>query len=96
MEEAVKADPGMAEAHDLLGNLLLSRGNVQRAVTQYEDAIRIRPDYGRAHYDLGAALADKGDVAGAVPHLQKAAASPQQAVREEAIQALQQLHQPRP
>jgi predicted CXXCH cytochrome family protein len=91
MEGALKSDPGIAEAHDLLGNLLLARGKVQSALDQYREAIRIRPDYGRAQLDIGEALADSGDAATAIPYLKKAADSTLQAVREEALEALQQL-----
>jgi predicted CXXCH cytochrome family protein len=91
IEGLLKADPAAAEARDLLGNLLAAQGRTQAALAQYREAIRIRPDFGRAHLDLGAMLAELGDVSGAVPHLQKAAASPEPAVREEAVQMLRQL-----
>jgi predicted CXXCH cytochrome family protein len=94
-EAALRSDPGIAEAHDLLGNLLLAKGNLQPALAQYEEALRIRPDYARAELDMGAALADSGNAAGAIPHLRKAAGSPQQAIREEALQVLQQLEKNR-
>jgi Tfp pilus assembly protein PilF len=64
---------------------------VKAAAEQYREAIKIRPEFGRANLDLGALLADSGDVAGALPHLQKAAASLEPAVREEARQMLEKL-----
>ena len=80
-----------AEGHDLLGNISAMRGNVKAAVDHYREAVRIQPDYGRAYLDWGATLADSGDLAGALPYLQKAAASPEQAVRQEATQILREL-----
>jgi tetratricopeptide (TPR) repeat protein len=95
IEALLKSDPRSAEAHDLLGNLLAAKGKVAAALDHYREAIRIEPEFGRAHLDLGTALAESGDVAGALPHLQQAAGSPQQPVREEALQALQQLRKVR-
>jgi Tfp pilus assembly protein PilF len=66
----------------------VARGQMKTAAAQYQEAIKLRPEFGRAHLDLGALLADSGDVAGALPHLQKAAASPELGVREEALQTL--------
>ncbi|HEV8414307.1 MAG TPA: tetratricopeptide repeat protein [Bryobacteraceae bacterium] len=88
VEAELKIDPGNPVAHDLLGNLLVARGQVKPAASQYQEAIKLRPEFGRAHLDLGELLADSGDVAEALPHLQKAAASPEPGVREEALQAL--------
>jgi predicted CXXCH cytochrome family protein len=94
-EAAVASDPAFAEAHDLLGNLFMAKRMLKPALDQFEEAIRIRPDYGRAQLDLGGALAGAGNVDAAIPHLQKAAESPQAAVRDEAVQTLQQLQKRR-
>ncbi|MCU1338415.1 MAG: Tetratricopeptide 2 repeat protein [Bryobacterales bacterium] len=91
IEQLLRADPAAAEAHDLLGNLMAMKGNVKAALDQYREAVRIRPGFGRGNLDLGAMLADLGDGPGALPYLQRAAASPEQAVREEAAQILRQL-----
>jgi predicted CXXCH cytochrome family protein len=94
-EEALASDPGLAEAHDLLGNLFMVKGKPKPAIDQYQEAIRIRPDYWRAQLDLGAALAGSGNTTAAIPHLRKAAESPQKALREEAMQTLQQIEKQR-
>jgi tetratricopeptide (TPR) repeat protein len=91
IEAALQSDPAIVEAHDLLGNLLMARGKVQSALDQFREAIRIRPDYGQAQLDMGAALADSGNAAAAIPYLRKAAESPQQAVKDEALQTLQKF-----
>jgi predicted CXXCH cytochrome family protein len=95
VEAALKINPGVAEAHDLLGNLLVARDKVGPAIDQFREAIRIRPDFVRAHLDLGAALAASGDAAGALLYLRKAAESPDPAVRQEALQILQQVEKGR-
>ena len=91
MEEALRANPALAEAHEMLGNLLARKGQAQGALHHYREALKIRPDYGRAHLDLGAALAALGDVAEALPHLRKAAESAEPTVRDDALKILQQL-----
>jgi predicted CXXCH cytochrome family protein len=91
IEEELKVYPTAAEAHDLLGNLLLAKGKLAAALDQYREAVRIRPEFGRAQLDLGEALADSGDTSAALPYLEKAAASQEQSVRQEASQTLVQL-----
>jgi predicted CXXCH cytochrome family protein len=91
IEQLLRMDPAMPEAHDLLGNLMAAKGRAPAALEQYREAVRLRPDYGRALLDLGELLADMGDAATAVPILRKAAQSPQQQVRKEAVQTLRQL-----
>jgi hypothetical protein len=60
-----------------------------RGVAQFFAAIGgIQPESGRAHLGLGSALVAVGDLAGAIPHLEKAAADSDPAVREAAAQTL--------
>jgi tetratricopeptide (TPR) repeat protein len=54
---ALKDDPNLPEAHDVLGGLLENRGRLDDALAEYREAVRIRPNFGKAHLDLGAALA---------------------------------------
>jgi predicted CXXCH cytochrome family protein len=91
VEAALRSEPEFAEAHDLLGNLFAEKGRAEAALDQYRQALKIQPEFARAQLDMGQTLADSGDVAGALPYLQKAARSPQPAVREEAERTLQQL-----
>ena len=85
------SSPGAAEAHDLLGNLLVAQGKIRPAVQEYEEAIKLQPKFGRAHLDLGSLLAESGNVPAALPHLQEAAASADPAVSGEARQILEQV-----
>ena len=91
LEGALRSDPGLADAHELLGDMLMAKGQAQAAVPHYRDAVRIRPGFDRAHLGLGAALATTGDVSGAVVELEKAAGGADPEVRAEAMQLLRQL-----
>jgi Flp pilus assembly protein TadD len=73
----------------------MAKGQALAALPHYREAVRIQPEFGRAHLGLGSALAAVGDVSGAVPHLQKAAADSDSAVRGEAAQILRQLRKQR-
>ncbi len=91
IEAALKDDPNLAEAHDVLGGLLENRGKIDAALVQYREAVRIRPDYGKAHLDLGAVLASRRDFSGAVSEFQKAAADADPEIRRQAQEALQSV-----
>ena len=91
LEAALRADPEFADAHLLLGDLLMAKGQARDAVPRYREAIRIKPESARAHLGLGSALAAVGDSRAAVPHLQKAASSSDAATRERATGILRQL-----
>jgi Flp pilus assembly protein TadD len=88
---AIRADPNLAEAHDVLGGLLENRGRLDAALTQYREAIRIRPSYGKAHLDLGTILFVRHDLAAAAREFRLAASDANPAVRQQAQQALGQL-----
>ena len=87
----MRADPELADAHELLADLLMAKGQAQVALAHYREAVRIQPESGRAHLGLGSALVVARDLAGAIPHLQKAAADSDPAVREGAVRMLRQI-----
>ena len=91
LEASLRIDSGFADAHQLLGDLLMAKGQTREAAAHYREVLRINPDSSRAHLGLGTALATAGDSGGAIPHLQKAAASPDAATRERAAEMLRQL-----
>jgi Flp pilus assembly protein TadD len=43
------------------GKRMLSAGDLEGAISQFQAAIRSSPDYAAAHYQLGLALKQKGD-----------------------------------
>jgi Tfp pilus assembly protein PilF len=89
IEAALKDDPNLPEAHDVLGGLLENRGRIDAALAQYREAVRLRPNFGKAHLDLGAALVNRRDLAGAAQEFQKAAADPDPEIQQQAKKALQ-------
>jgi tetratricopeptide (TPR) repeat protein len=91
VEAALKADPDMAEAHELLGGLLAARRQLPEAANEYAAAIRLNPQFARAHLDLARVLADEGDLPNAIEHLQDAAAGSDAAVAQLAAQTLQRI-----
>ena len=93
VEAALKADPKLAEAHELMGGLLARRQRLPEATREYREAVRLRPDFARAQLDLAAALAAQGDIPGAAEHLRQVAAGPDPQAARLAAQALERLGQ---
>ena len=91
LESALRTDPKLVDAHMLLGDLLMAKGQAQVALEHYREVVRLQPDSGKARLGLGMALVAVGDLNGAVPHLRKAASDSTPAVREAAVQVLRQL-----
>ena len=71
-EEALRLQPGYAEAHSNLGNTLLREGRLSEAVSQYEDALRLKPGFADAHNGLGRALFLMGRIPEAREHFEAA------------------------
>ncbi|MEE3172409.1 MAG: sulfotransferase, partial [Pseudomonadota bacterium] len=44
--------PGLAEAHNNLGNALRDQGKLEEAIAAFNKALLIKPDYADAHYNL--------------------------------------------
>ena len=61
-----------ALAHNILGNLLAGRGEIDQALVHFRDAVRIEPRYPSAQNSLGLALARQGKAAEAIAHFQQA------------------------
>ena len=71
-EEAIQAQPKLAEAHYNLGLTLAGEGSPAAAIGHYQRAIEIKPDYGRAHNNLGAILTEQGEYLPAISHYAEA------------------------
>jgi Tfp pilus assembly protein PilF len=91
VEEALRADPNMAEAHELLGGILAGKRQLPAAERQYAEALRLRPDIARAHLDLARVLAAEGNLPGAIEQLREAEQGSDPQVAKVAAQALRQL-----
>jgi tetratricopeptide (TPR) repeat protein len=70
--KALALDPGMAEAHNGLGELLAGAGDLARAETEFREALRIEPDLPAAQSNLGHALAARGDLPEAAWYFERA------------------------
>jgi tetratricopeptide (TPR) repeat protein len=91
VEAAVKADPGYAEAREVLGALYVREKRPDLAINEYRQAIAIRPEMMRVQLNLGLLLYSQGDRIEAIKHLRIAASDPNPAVSGPAGQALQKL-----
>ena len=88
---AVEADAGVAEAHELWGDLLASKGDMDGAARELQSAVRLRPDFWRAQFELDVVLGRKRDFAGAEEHLRIAAQGSDPAAKASARELLQKL-----
>lgn len=91
LEMCLRADPGFADAHELLGDLLMGLDQRAAAAVHYREAARLRPGSMRAAFGLGLSLAATGRTAEAIPHLRRAAAGPEEEIRQRAMELLRQL-----
>ena len=89
LQLALESDPNLADAHELLGNLLMARNQPAAALPHYRAWVRLQPQSAQAQLGLGSALALTGDRAAAIPYIQTAATDP--ATRDAATQLLRQL-----
>src|SRR6185503_16049809 len=92
-EAAIAADSKLAGAHELLGSVLGSRGEVDAALRELQIAVQLQPDSGSAQFKLGVALGLKRDVRGAIEHLKLAAAGSDPEAKQNALVLLRKLGQ---
>lgn len=74
LRQSLKANPRSAEAHRLLGQALMQKGQGWESIEQLTEAVRLSPDSAEAQSALGTALNYFGDPKAAVKPLQKAIA----------------------
>jgi Tfp pilus assembly protein PilF len=60
LREAVRIQPTMWEAHNMLGGELALEGKFAEAQVEFGEAVRLQPDYAEGHLNLGIALARQG------------------------------------
>jgi tetratricopeptide (TPR) repeat protein len=69
---ALKAGPDHANAHNHLGNTLLTEAkDIEGAIAAFKKAIAVDPQHALAHYNLGGALYKKGQTEAAIERLKK-------------------------
>jgi tetratricopeptide (TPR) repeat protein len=59
--EAVRLDPGNAQAFGTRGNAFLGKGSYDRALEDFNEAVRLDPNFAQAFSDRGVAFYLKGD-----------------------------------
>jgi protein O-mannosyl-transferase len=71
-QEALRLEPGCAEAHYNLGAARDKKGQSEEAIRHYQEALRLEPDHAEAHNNLGLALDKKGESEEAIRQYQEA------------------------
>ena len=87
----MSADTRVPGAHQLLGALLATRGELAGAERELRAAVQMQPDFWRAQFELGVVLGRKRDFAGAEEHLKIAAQGADPAASALAKELLQRL-----
>ncbi|MFN7923516.1 MAG: tetratricopeptide repeat protein [Bryobacteraceae bacterium] len=90
-DDALRASPNLAEAHALLGQLLVAGRQLAQAAEAYRRALQLNPDFARIHLDLASVLAAQGDRNGAIQELRAAAVAADPNVSAAARQALERM-----
>lgn len=72
LEQAVKLDPKLPEAHFLLAELALLHGSVDQAIEYLQSELALNPNFSNAWYRLGDAYTRKLKWDLAIPNLQRA------------------------
>jgi predicted CXXCH cytochrome family protein len=87
LQHCLRIDSRFADAHALLGDLMMAKNRPVEAAAQYRALLQLRPS-AETELNLGLALEASGDRAGAVEHLRRAAASGEPEVRRRATETL--------
>jgi tetratricopeptide (TPR) repeat protein len=91
VQAAIQANPGYAEAREVLGALYVREKRLELAINEYRQVIAIRPEMMRVQLNLGLLLYSQGDRTEAIEHLRIAATDSNPAIAGQASQALQKL-----
>lgn len=90
---AIAGNPSSADLHVSLGDVLAAEGKKAGAERQFENALALSPNLYQAHLGLAMVLASDGQLAAARLHCQKAAQSPDPALRGAALELLRRIGQ---
>ena len=72
LNEAIKLNPGLAQAYNNRGNAYGDLGQYRLAITDYNEAIRLKPDYANAYSNRGIAYDELGEYQLAIEDLNEA------------------------
>ena len=97
LREAVRIQPTLWEAHDMLGAELGLEGDFAGAQAEFEEVVRLQPGYAEGHLNLGIALAHQRRFADAVAELHDTLRlEPQNRKAQESLSAIEQLQKQDP
>jgi len=91
LETCLKIDARFADAHALLGDLMMAKERAGEAAVHYAAVLKLRPS-GEAELNLGLALSASGDRAEALVHLRRVAAGGETELRRRAVEALARMN----
>jgi predicted CXXCH cytochrome family protein len=91
IRESEPGDAAFGDAHLSLGGIKELQGKLDDAARNYRAVLAVVPDDPKANYSLGALLVMQGKPRESLPHLQKAAQSPDAKIRESAAETLRRL-----
>ncbi len=91
LQSCLRIDSTFADAHALLGDLMLAKNRPADAAAHYRALLKLRPS-AQTELNLGLALAANGDREAAAHHLRRVAASGEQELRRRATDALARLN----
>ena len=69
--DTLAKNPNCWVGHNNLGLVFLKRGQIDKAIEQFQTALEINPNHEEAHSNLGIALVQKGQADEAVAQYQK-------------------------
>ena len=73
MDEAIRLDPGNADAFVVRGAVRHVKHDLEGAIADYDEAILLNPESVEAFYNRGLARGDKGDLDGAIADVEQGA-----------------------
>ena len=88
LETALEIDPLRPELYNLLGEVMESHGQTLQATNHFLRALQLNPSYHHAHLNYAMHLVLSGREQEALTHFQKAAESPDPAIRQAALDGL--------
>ena len=72
LKYSLELSPDNHFSHNNLGNAFIDTGDINAAISSYQQAIKYKPDYPEAYYNLAIVLKEQGDINAAISSYQQA------------------------